>query len=91
MLSEVAGQDITYFGKENIIGNPNDSFHHPTSLIQRKNTYQSQIQLNSLMGMFKNNRKIFEKKCISLVTEKNILRRGNPELKAELQVWNRYK
>ena len=35
MLSEVAGQDITYFGKENIIGNPNDSFHHPTSLIQR--------------------------------------------------------
>ena len=50
MLSEVAGQDITYFGKENIIGNPNDSFHHPTSLIQRKNIYQSQIQLNSLMG-----------------------------------------
>ena len=50
MLSEVAGQDITYFGKENIIGNPNDSFHHPTFLIQRKNIYQSQIQLNSLMG-----------------------------------------
>ena len=70
MLSEVAGQDITYFGKENIIGNPNDSFHHPTSLIQRKNTYQSQIQLNSIMGMFQNNRNFFEKNVSALSPRK---------------------
>ena len=70
MLSEVAGQDITYFGKENIIGNPNDSFHHPTSLIQRKNTYQSQIQLNSTMGMFQNNRNFFEKNVSALSPRK---------------------
>ena len=70
MLSEVAGQDITYFGKENIIGNPNDSFHHPTSLIQRKNTYQSQIQLNSIMGMFQNNRIFFEKNVSALSPRK---------------------
>ena len=70
MLSEVAGQDITYFGKENIIGNPNDSFHHPTSLIQRKNTYQSQLQLNSIMGMFQNNRNFFEKNVSALSPRK---------------------
>ena len=35
MLSGVAGQDITYLGKIHIIGNPNDSFHHPTSNLKK--------------------------------------------------------
>jgi hypothetical protein len=34
MLSEVAGHDVTYFAWQNIIGNPSDFSHHPTSCTQ---------------------------------------------------------